>query len=643
MKFKTFTLDKFQEDSIIAIENNKSVLVSAPTGSGKTLIADYIIDKFLKENSRIIYTAPIKALSNQKYKEFTDSYGKDKIGLITGDLVINPDAQILIMTAEVYRNMTIVNDYALDSVAYCIMDEIHYISDYERGHVWEESIIFSPKHINFLFLSATIPNAEEFASWIESIRETPVQVIKSDVRPVPLERKFYDSEIGLATLDEIQNKKELDKYPDYKHSMRGKYRSARVQKPDFRNLIAELGDKLPCIYFVFSRAKTMDYAAILATKKQYLSPEEQKKAISIASNEFNKLNKEVLSLKTTQKLRACIPKGVAFHNAGILPELKHIVEKLFSEGLIKVLFATETFAVGINMPAKTVCFDSLRKYTDTGFRYLTSKEYFQISGRAGRRGIDKKGLSVAMIFRPGTEIDRIKEFTTADVLPLKSQFKLTYNTVLNMINQHTAEENTKILTMNFFTYQTLKGATSNRLLGSIKARFTKATKLLTGLGYIKNDKLTNLGIFTTKIFGDELEVSQIFNGEINLDEYTILLLLASLEYEGKRDTKFYKTFGDSRSRKLFNKIQENPLLRRGLWSRNIDKMTAIIHPLYNQKKFLEILKNTTMLEGDLIRILMRVMDKLEQIGKATNNDKHKAMVNNCKEIIKKSLEGIHLF
>ncbi|MBU0471915.1 MAG: DEAD/DEAH box helicase, partial [Nanoarchaeota archaeon] len=215
MNFKTFVLDKFQEDSIIAIEKGKSVLVSAPTGSGKTLIADYIIDKFLKENSRIIYTAPIKALSNQKYKEFTESYGKDKIGLITGDLVINPEAQVLIMTAEVYRNMAIINDHALDSVAYCIMDEIHYISDQERGHVWEESIIFSPEHIKFLFLSATIPNSEEFASWVESIKKTPVEVIKSDVRPVPLERKFYDSGLGITTLDEIKEKKKLDNYPDY--------------------------------------------------------------------------------------------------------------------------------------------------------------------------------------------------------------------------------------------------------------------------------------------------------------------------------------------------------------------------------------------------------------------------------------------
>ncbi|NQU98446.1 DEAD/DEAH box helicase [Candidatus Woesearchaeota archaeon] len=643
MKFKSFVLDKFQEDSINAIQNGFSVLVSAPTGSGKTLIADFIIDKFLNENSRIIYTAPIKALSNQKYKEFTDSYGEGNIGLITGDLVINPEAQILIMTTEVYRNMAIVKDHTLDSVAYAIFDEIHYISDLERGYVWEESIIFSPDHVKFLFLSATIPNSKEFASWVGSIKSTSVKIIVDDVRPVPLERKFFDSEFGLCSLDEIKKKKELDNIPDYNSLMKGRHRTARVRKPDFRDLIAILDNKLPCIYFVFSRVKTMEYAATLAYKNQYLSREEQKQAISIASSEFNKLNKEILSLKTTLKLRECIPKGVAFHNAGILPELKHIVEKLFSKGLIKVLFATETFAVGINMPAKTVCFDSLRKYSDSGFRYLTSKEYFQISGRAGRRGIDKKGLSVAMIFRPSAELGRIKQFTTKDVLPLQSQFKITYNTILNMINQHTPEENKKILTMNFFTYQKLKGATSNRLLGSIKARFTKASNLLTGLGYIQDNKLTELGLFTTKIFGNELEVSQMFKGDLELDEYSILLLLASLEYEGKKETIFQKTFENANTRKLYKQIQSNSVLRRGDWPRNIDKLTAIIHPLYHGKKFTEILKNTNLLEGDLIRILMRLMDKLEQIGKASNDKKYLLMVKNCKQIIRNSLEGIHLF
>jgi superfamily II RNA helicase len=643
MKFQHFTLDKFQEDSVKAIENGRSVLVSAPTGSGKTLIADYIIDKFLKENSRIIYTAPIKALSNQKFKDFTEQYGEDKIGLITGDLVINPDAQVLIMTAEVYRNMAIVNDEVLDSVAYCIMDEIHYISDEERGHIWEESIIFSPEHVKFLFLSATIPNSKEFANWVESIKVTPVEVIYYDIRPVPLERKFFDTELGITSIEEIQKKKKDDEAPDYFQAHRGKYRVKRAPKPDYKDLIELIKDKLPCIYFVFSRARTIDYAMNLSYKNQFLNQEEQKEMNAFVSSEFSKLNKEIKSLNTTQKLKACLPKGIAFHNAGILPDLKHIVEQLFSKGLIKILFATETFAVGINMPAKTVCFDSLRKYSDKGFRYLTSKEYFQISGRAGRRGIDKTGLSVSVIYRPNADLKRIAEFTAKDTLPLKSQFKLSINTVLNMIDQHSPEENKRILTLNFYTFQILKGSTSKRLLGSIKARFTKVVNNLTKLGYIKDGKLTKIGRFTTNIFGNELEVSQLFFSNLKLDEYSILLLLTALEYEGKRDTKFFKTYENKVSRGLFHKMRNNPTLRKGTWYENLDKMTAIIHPLYEQKKFIEILQNSNLLEGDLIRIFMRIMDKLEQIGKALGECPEREMINNCKDILRNSLEGIHLF
>ena len=200
MEFHGFKLDNFQEESIQRIREGNSVVVSAPTGSGKTLIADYIIDTELKGEKRVVYAAPIKALSNQKFKDFTAQYGEDKIGLITGDLVINPRAQVLIMTTEVYRNMAITKDSALDSVSFCILDEIHYLGDYERGYVWEESIIFSPEHVRFLFLSATIPNSEEFAAWVKSIKGHAVSVVKYDVRPVPLKITFFDPDLGITSM-----------------------------------------------------------------------------------------------------------------------------------------------------------------------------------------------------------------------------------------------------------------------------------------------------------------------------------------------------------------------------------------------------------------------------------------------------------
>ncbi|NQU78571.1 DEAD/DEAH box helicase [Candidatus Woesearchaeota archaeon] len=647
MEFQGFTLDRFQEESIEAVEKGNSVLVSSPTGSGKTLIADYIIDKYINMNKRVIYTAPIKALSNQKFKDFKEQYGEDKIGLITGDLVLNPEGQVLIMTTEVYRNMAIINDPVLDTVSYCIMDEIHFISDEERGYIWEESIMFSPAHIRFLFLSATIPNSDEFAAWVKKIKNHDVAVILHHKRPVPLERKFYDSELGITTLDMIGEKKNLDKYPDYGHARRGRHRSPRIAKPDYKELVRDIKDKLPCIYFVFSRVKTQEYAVDLSRNQDFINPEERKEIIRISGEEFRKISKEVIKLKSVTDLRQCLPRGIAFHNAGMLPDIKHVVEKLFAAGLIKVLFATETFAVGINMPAKTVCFDSLRKYTGTGFRWLTSKEYFQISGRAGRRGIDKKGLSIAVIHRPSAELDKIGEFTSRDVLPLKSQFQLTYNTALNMIHRHNEEEIRQILMMNLFTFQMLKGKKdSTRVLSSIKARFTKISKTLNRLSYVENGKLTRIGIFATKIFSNELEISQMFMGkfEQDLDEYTILLLIFALVYEPKRGTKLYNTYNVRKAQSITKSVYKNDVLKKGSWHNNLEAMTALVDPLYHQKHFIDVLKNTNMPEGDLIRLFMRVLDKLEQIDKALDyNEAQTSRVRNCKHLIKDSLSGIHIF
>ena len=214
MQYKQFTLDKFQEDAIASIEKNNSVVVSAATGTGKTLIADYIIDKAIKEGKKVFYTAPIKALSNQKFKDFTTEYGKEKVGLLTGDLSINPEADIVVMTTEIYRNMLLVEDPIVNAISYIVFDEIHFINDIERGTVWEESIIFSPEHIRFLCLSATIPNAKEFSDWIMSIKDHQVDVIEYAKRAVPLKHYVYDSKLGLVTSDKLKKDKELDEYPD---------------------------------------------------------------------------------------------------------------------------------------------------------------------------------------------------------------------------------------------------------------------------------------------------------------------------------------------------------------------------------------------------------------------------------------------
>ncbi len=647
MQFKNYKLDLFQEHAIHAVEQNQSVLVSAPTGSGKTLIADYIIDRDIKENKRVIYTAPIKALSNQKYRDFIEVYGEDAIGLITGDLVINSQAQVLIMTTEVYRNMAIIKDKTLDTVSYCIMDEIHYINDEERGYIWEESIIFSPEHIRFLFLSATIPNAAEFADWVGHVKHHKVDVIRHHKRPVPLDIKFYDSELGITTIEKIKEKKELDSYPKYRSPYEKQNKRGKLEIPEYTDLIKELyhEKKLPCIYFVFSRIKTEQYAAKLEKKAQLLSREEQQQMHDEVAKAFNSINAEVRTLKSTILLRNCLAKGIAFHHAGLLPDTKHIIEQLFGKGLVKVLFATETFAVGINMPAKTVCFDSLRKYTGVGFRYLTSKEYFQMAGRAGRRGIDTVGLAIALVARTQSDIKKITHLTKGDTMPIRSQFRLSYNTVLNMVNLHSRKEIEEILQMNFFTYQQRGAVTDEDPLQSIKSRYDNLVHTLEKLGYIEEHKLTKIGHFTTKIFSNEIEVSQLFAGDTNfhLDEYLMLLSLAALVYEEKRDITFYQIYPSKKVSQFIHQIRSHPILKQGEWHKNIEKMTGVIQLCYEQKKFITVLKNTNMLEGDLIRLLMQVLDKLEQIDRGHDDYERIATVRNAKQLIRSCLEGIHVF
>ncbi|MBN2458387.1 DEAD/DEAH box helicase [Candidatus Woesearchaeota archaeon] len=644
MRFKEFVLDPFQVEAISSVDKNNSVIVSAPTGSGKTLIADYIIDRELKGNNRVIYTAPIKALSNQKYRDFVDEYGEDRIGLVTGDLVINPSAQVLIMTTEVYRNMAVIKDPMLSLVSYCIMDEIHYINDEERGYVWEESIIFSPDKIRFLFLSATVPNADEFASWVSKIKKQAVDVVRYDFRPVPLDIKFFDRELGITTLEKIKEKKELDSYPRYRNPYDKRVRKEHLQPPEFTDLVHELDlkDHLPCIYFVFSRARTQEYAQRLAKKDNFLFPEEKARVAEVVQEGLKKVSRDVLSLKSVYQLRECLSKGIGFHHAGLLPDIKHIVESLFSEGIIKVLFATETFAVGINMPARTVCFDSLRKYTGSGFRYLTTKEFYQISGRAGRRGMDSSGLSVSVIHRPAFEFSRVKELTSGDTMPIMSQFRLSYNTVLNMVNLHTPEEIKEILSMNFYTFQEM-GQNQN-MLRSIKARYDKMIRTLVKMGYVVDNNLTGLGAFASKIYADELEISQIFmHLKIKLDEYKILLLLAALCYEPKKEVRFYKSYSPKVVSDLKYALRNHDYLKRCRWMANIDKVSSIVYPMYQHKKFVEILKNTNMPEGDLMRILMQVLDRLEQVDRALLDHDMIPIVRNCKYLIRNSLEGIGVF
>ena len=439
MLYKGLQLDRFQEEAIEAIDRDVSVIVTAPTGAGKTVIAEYAVEKCIEENRRVIYTAPIKALSNQKYRDFYAEYG-DKIGIVTGDVVLNPYAQVLLMTTEIFRNTIFDDIERLQDVSYVIFDEIHYINDIERGTVWEESLIFAPQHIKFVCLSATIPNIDSFTEWMQSVRDIDIEIVEELNRPVPLEHHLYFQDYGIGNLKHIPHIRSMAQRKARKRKYDAGDEPAPALPSDFieTRLIPHLRreKQLPCLYFCFSRkgceenANALVYRSHLQllTKKQQTQILEQFDALCV---QF-----DIVDEKKINDFRRLISRGIAYHHAGMLPTLKEVVERLFTSGLIQLLFTTETFAVGINMPACTVVFDSLEKYDGIGFRHLKAREYHQMAGRAGRRGIDTIGYVYAQIIPAYTDSKEIRGVIADKIEPIESQFNLSYSSILNLYRKY---------------------------------------------------------------------------------------------------------------------------------------------------------------------------------------------------------------
>ena len=450
VKYRDYILDEFQIQAITEIENGHSLVLSAPTGSGKTLVAEYLIEKVLKTDQRIIYTSPIKALSNQKYRDFSRLYG-DKVGILTGDVVINRDAQALIVTTEVYRNMAIEDPEAIADVSYVIFDEIHYLGDIERGTVWEESIIFSPKTVRFLALSATIPNCDELARWIESVIDHQVKVISHNQRAVPLSFLFYHQK-ALMPFKELRKRMrggaETEGLRDRRQKKEGEFRHFDIIKQ------LRQQDRLPLLYFVFSRALADNLARETAQKMDFTSNAEKERIEEMVDNCIEKYSLQ--NLETAANLKEELMRGVGRHHAGLLPQLKELVEILFAERTLRVLFVTETFAVGVNMPARSVAYDALKKYDGRSFRPMQSLEFTQISGRAGRRGIDKTGWVVVPHLPRDLSFEELQNLVYGDIENLKSAFDLSFNSVLNLYSGHKTDEVRMILKRNFAQFQANK-------------------------------------------------------------------------------------------------------------------------------------------------------------------------------------------
>jgi superfamily II RNA helicase len=450
---QSFPLDTFQLEAIDALYRGKSVLVTAPTGSGKTIVAEYAIFDALDRGLKLIYTTPLKALSNQKFRDLTEEYGEAQIGLVTGDIAINPSAPIVVMTTEILRNILYQDPSRLDQVLYVVLDEVHYMNDAERGTVWEETIIHAPQHLQLVALSATVANAPEIAAWIGSIRGE-IEVVEHFERPVPLRQMYYTDEqlFPLLTKDGGGLNSELRRR-QRSHAGGGPYRRRRSDIDPVR-LVKSLDKEqlLPAIYFIFSR-RGCDLAVqeCLAADLNLTRKNEQVEIQALIDRVVRENPTVRQTGPVTARLLKALPHGIAVHHAGLVPVLRHLVELLFQKGLIRIVFATETLAAGINMPARTTVISSLSKRTDVGHRLLTANEFMQMTGRAGRRGKDVVGHAVVLDDGFQT-VQEAYGVATAPPNPIESQFTLSYNMVLNLMRNFPWETIREFLKRSFGQY-----------------------------------------------------------------------------------------------------------------------------------------------------------------------------------------------
>lgn len=484
-----FSLDPFQIAGCQALEDGRSVLVAAPTGAGKTIVGEFAMHLAMREpDAKAFYTTPMKALSNQKFRELVDVYGPDEVGLLTGDTNVNGNARIVVMTTEVLRNMLYADSPALRGLRYVVMDEVHYLADRFRGAVWEEVIIHLHRSVRMVALSATVSNAEEFGDWLDTVRGDTAVVV-SEIRPVPLEQHvlvrgdllpLFDDRAGVATARVNQELMRL-RSPQGPRSDRerrtqgyrsgggreahrgqrrdrnaprpgGMQRMERLDRPDVVGLLAR-ANLLPAIFFIFSRAGCDGAVQQLRRSRVRLTtPEERDEIREVVERRTRALAEEDLAVLGFWEWRENLERGVAAHHAGLLPAFKEVVEELFQRKLVKVVFATETLALGINMPARTVVLEKLEKFNGEARVAITSGEYTQLTGRAGRRGIDVEGHAVIQ-WSEALDPQAVAALASRRTYPLNSSFRPTYNMAVNLIDRFGRERAREVLESSFAQFQ----------------------------------------------------------------------------------------------------------------------------------------------------------------------------------------------
>jgi ATP-dependent RNA helicase HelY len=457
-----FELDEFQNRALDALDEGGSVVVAAPTGSGKTVVAHYAVAQALREGAKAFYTTPLKALSNQKYWELVRRHGAESVGLLTGDNSVNGNAPVVVMTTEVLRNMIYASSSSLDGLRYVVLDEVHYLQNAYRGPVWEEVIIHSPPGVDLVCLSATVSNAEELADWIRTVRGSTTAVIE-ERRPVELHDLYLlgdkgsDRLIMMPTLVSGRPNAEaaaLDSKTLRHPGMRGRPRG-RLFTPRRVETIELLdeNDMLPAIYFIFSRAACDDAVAQCVREGKRLTTSEERRQIrAIAEEHVDALSDDDLAVLDYGSWLNGLEAGYAAHHAGMVPPFKEAVETCFAAGLVKAVFATETLSLGINMPARSVVIEKMTKFTGERHEFLTPGEYTQLTGRAGRRGIDEVGYAV-VLWSPFVPFEQVAALAGARTYALTSSFRPTYNMAANLVRRYPPDVAHHLLNLSFAQYR----------------------------------------------------------------------------------------------------------------------------------------------------------------------------------------------
>ena len=666
----SFPLDDFQVKAIDALLNSNSVLVAAPTGSGKTVIAEFAVFNAFDKKQKVIYTTPLKALSNQKYRDFIDRYSENKVGLITGDVNINASAPLVIMTTEILRNILYQDKTRLDSVEYVILDECHYMNDRERGTVWEETIIHCPEHIKLVALSATLSNAKEIVSWMGTLRPK-IKLIEYNIRPVPLYYYYYIAGRVMPFFDnngDVNNK-------IYKYVNKGKRNlnaPFEIVSPILKQL--DKSDMLPAIYFIFSRgACEQTLMECLRSNVRLTTYDEHETIIEKIQKTLN----DYPSLKetgyVTNSVLKALPYGVAVHHAGLVPVLRSLIEVLFQQGLVKIVFATETLAAGINMPARTTIISSISKRGDYGHRLLTVNEFTQMTGRAGRRGKDTLGNSV-IVYDGYQSLYEAKHLIDGELEPISSHFSLSYNMVINLLSNFNSEEIPTVLKLSFGQYlsnkdiinrnfqlknmenniKKLQKATKSKRVNKLIERLER--KIKTTEYEIQNQKEVYVDIFyrlvkVLKYFDNIIEENNLYlltptgqltahiraekdllislalsnNDVVNLTSIELAALLSSLIYEARRERKSVTVIHSKSLKRALARVINIKNKLEGIQEKyRIDMELSIEResiPLVlkwgSGCSWAELKRNTPLDDGDIVRAFRQLIDLLHQLERVS--------------------------